>query len=148
VALRASTDPRPERLTFRVHAVIDGLAMSDLYQLLEAKADAHADKGTLSSTLDLSAHEGQIEGTVRTVLRNVDVETEHKDIGDRLKAWIADKSFDLVAHETPRGQTAKATLPIRGTLRNPEAPVVPTMLALVRGSIARGISDALGGKEK
>jgi hypothetical protein len=145
LAFRLAMDPAPERLTFQVHAGVEGLALPELYQLLEAKTDTHADKGTLASWVDLDCQQGRLSGTVRTVMRDVDVQTEHHSLIDRLKAWMADKSFDLVAENNPSGgQTARAVLPIRGTLRSPQAPVVPTVLALVRGAFARGINNALG----
>jgi hypothetical protein len=147
LAFRLSMDPAPEQMTFQVHAAIEGLALPELYQLLEAKTDTHADKGTLASWVDLDCQHGRLSGTVRTVLRDVDVQSEHRSLGDRLKAWMADKAFDLVATDTASGdQAARAVLPIQGTLRRPEAPVVPTVLALVRGAFARGISNAFGAR--
>jgi hypothetical protein len=149
LAFRMTMDPAPERLNFQVHTAIEGLALPELYQLLETKTDTHAEKGTLASTVDLECRRGRLSGTVRTVLRDVDLATEEHSVGDRLKAWMADKAFDVVADDKPQGgQTARATLPIRGNLRRPDAPAVPTMLALVRGAFARGISDALGAGDR
>jgi hypothetical protein len=147
VRLRLTSDPAPERLNFHLHAAIEGLALSDLSELLEAKADAHATRGTLTSVVDLESRRGQLSGTVKTEMHDVDVKTAHHSLGDRLKAWLADKSFDLVATEAPAGQTAQATLPIRGTLGNPDAPIGATVLHLVRSAFVRGLSHALGGGE-
>ena len=138
-------DPWAKGLTFAGDASLQGLKLRDLHAFLEGRTDLHASQGTISVFAELRARNGELRGGVKPVLRNVEVESTNDDLGDQIKAALADVTIDLV-EDDDRGDDRLATvIPIRGDVSDPEAQLVPTILGVIRNAFVTGLAAGFSG---
>jgi hypothetical protein len=89
---------------------------------------------------EFRARRGAISGTVRSVLKNVEVLPTEEEFGSRLKAWVADKRLRLVSNRVPGGNAVETVVSIEGRLDGPDVHLWPTVLGVVRNALVEGIS--------
>jgi hypothetical protein len=129
--------PQPIRdVTFDMRAAMTGLALSDLHDFMASRTDLKADKGKMSSYMALAAKDGRLSGWMRPVMDNVEVASATPDFGDRVKAWLADKSVKLFSDEKQDGRERFAeTIPIKGRI-DPDRPVLASLTDIVRSTMS------------
>jgi hypothetical protein len=82
-----------------------------------------------------------ISGGVKPVLKNVKVRPTEDDFGNKLKAWIADKSLRLFSDRVPDRNAVVTVVPIKGRLDDPDVQLWPTVLGVIRNAFVEGISS-------
>lgn len=142
-AMKLSADPFANPLRFEGEFSVRDWKLVELYDILKAKADMQATAGTVNLYVKFKVRNGAISGKVKPVLKNVKLESTSEDVGDRIKAWVADKALQL----TSGGDEKRALgveVPIRGRL-DPNEELWPAVLDVVRNAFAEGIKVGLGG---
>jgi hypothetical protein len=144
VAASAEAAPAADRLTFSGKARILGLKLEDLEQLIEARSDFQPEGGAYHATVEVRADGGELTGEVRAVVESPNVSAEGDGIGAAAQGLAADAALALLAEpvEGVDDPALVATIPIRGTLAERARPI-PTFLAVVASSFARGLSAGL-----
>jgi hypothetical protein len=134
--------PQPiDDVTFDLRAAMTGLALSDLHDMLAARTDLQAKAGKMSSYVALSAKDGRLSGWMRPVMDDVEVRAATPDFGDRVKAWLADKSVELFSDEKQDGRERFAqTIPIRGRI-DPDRPLLASLGEVLRSTASEAISQ-------
>jgi hypothetical protein len=139
VAVDASMDPWAKALTFSAKGSLQDLPARELYSFLANEADLQADKGEIDVFLDVKAQNGELDGGVKPILRDIEVKAEGKGLGDRIKAALADSSIELLSDDV-RGRDAVATtIPIKGNVDSPSAQILPTVLGVIRNAFVVGL---------
>ena len=87
----------------------------ELYDILKAKADLQATQGTLDLHVKFKVRNNAVSGKVKPVLEDVKVESTSEDVGDRMKAWVADKALQLSSEDGEKRESG-AEIPIQGRL--------------------------------
>jgi hypothetical protein len=141
VALRLSADPFASSARFDGELSIRHWKLVELYEILKAKADLQATQGTLDLQIKFKVRNGAVSGKVKPVLADVKVESTSEDVGDRMKAWVADKALQLSAGDDDKRESG-AEIPIQGRL-DPDEELWPAVLEVVRNSFAEGIKAGL-----
>jgi hypothetical protein len=134
--------PQPiDDVTFDLRAAMTGLALSDLHDMLAARTDLQAAGGKMSSYVALSAKDGRLSGWMRPVMDDVEVRAATPDFGDRVKAWLADKSVELFSDEKQDGRERFAqTIPIKGRI-DPDRPLLASLGEVLRSTASEAISQ-------
>ena len=114
--------------------------------MLKAKADVQATAGTVSLFVKFKVRNNAISGKVKPVLENVKLESTSEDLGDRVKAWVADKALQLTGGGDDK-RALGAEIPIQGRL-DPDEDLGPAVVDIVRNAFAEGIKGGLGGAGK
>lgn len=140
VSFSASADPFAAKMEFTGDLAIRGWKVAELYELEESRAKLQTPKGTLDLFAEFRARRGAISGTVRSVLKNVEVLPTEEEFGSRLKAWVADKRLRLVSNRVPGGNAVETVVSIEGRLDGPDVHLWPTVLGVVRNALVEGIS--------
>ena len=145
IALKLSADPFATPLRFDGEFSLRDWKVVELYDILKAKADLQATQGTIGLYVKFKVRNGAISGKVKPALEDVKVQSTSEDVGDRMKAWVADKALQLSSGDDEKREIG-AEIPIQGRL-DPDEELWPAVLEVVRNAFAEGIkvgvSDAV-----
>jgi hypothetical protein len=145
VSVFATADPLAKQLTFAGQGRIEGLAVTDLGELVAAKTGLKPEAGTLDLSVRFRAVAGNLSGGVRPVLSNASTKPAHPGLGPALKSLVADAALEIFGDDVPGRDAVATTIPIQGTVDDPKAQPVPTILGVLRNAFVRGLTDGLGG---
>jgi hypothetical protein len=120
---------------------VRGWKVAELFDLIEPKTDLQTPAGTLDVFAEFKSAAGAITGGVKPVLKNVEVRPTEDNLGNRLKAWIADKSIELFSDRVPGRNAVVTVVPIKGRLDDPDVQLWPTVLGVIRNAFVEGISS-------
>jgi hypothetical protein len=136
-----SADPWEKGLNFAGRFELRGLRTAELYAPIEAATKLQAPEGTVDLFVEFVAKDGHITGGIKPVLKNVKIEPADSGLGDRLKAWLADKALDIVSDRVPDRNAVATVIPIKGRVENPKAQIMPTVLGIIRNAFVAGLSS-------
>ena len=146
IAMKLSADPFSNPLRFDGELSLRDWKLVELYDILKAKAEMQATAGTVGLYVKFKVRNNAISGKVKPALENVKLESTSADVGDRIKAWVADKALQLTADDDDKRAVA-AEIPIQGRL-DPNEELGPAVVDIVRNAFAEGIKVGLGGAAK
>lgn len=118
-----------------------GLELTRLFELLAPRTGMQATQGTLDLFVQVKAADGRIEGGVKPVLKNVEVEQAKEGWTNALKAWLVDQGLDLASDRVPGRNAVATTIPIRGSLDRPDLQVWPAVLGVVRNAFVSALAS-------
>ncbi len=146
IAMKLSADPFANPLKFDGELNLRDWKLIELYDVLKAKAEVQATAGTVGLYVKFKVRNNAISGKVKPVLENVKLESTSEDVGDRVKAWVANKALQLTGdRDDNRGVGVE--VPIQGRL-DPNEELGPAVVDVVRNAFAQGIKVGLGGAAK
>jgi glycerophosphoryl diester phosphodiesterase len=138
LTLAFTMNPWTKGLTFSGKAALRELDLRELYALTEDKSALEAVRGTASVFVELKARNDVLTGGVKPELKDVEVASVKKDLGDQLKALAADAAVHLASHNDQRVATV---IPIEGKLSGPHLQIVPAILGVVRNAFVEGLAS-------
>lgn len=136
-----SVNPFADQLEFAGNAALRGLKLAELYDFEKAAANVQTPKGTLDLFAEFTAKNGAISGGVKPVLKNVEVRPTEDDLGNEIKAWVADTALDLFSDRVPGRNAVATVIPIKGRLDDPKLQVWPTIFSVIRNAFVQGIAS-------
>jgi hypothetical protein len=144
--------PQGHAPSFDWRLALSRLSLQELHDQLAPRTGVKADQGTLDTYAAITARDGRLGGWMRPVMQNVELAPADRDLGDRVKAWLADKTVDLFAEDKPAGGERLArTIPIHGQI-DPDRPIYASVLEVLQRSmkdaLAATTKSALGGEDK
>lgn len=135
----ATMDPFAKALTFSAKGSLQDLKARELYSFLAHETDLQAERGEIDLFLEMKARNGELDGGVKPILKNIEIRTSSKDIGDRIKATLADAGLELLSDDLPNRDAVATTIPIKGKVDAPNAQLLPTVLGVVRNAFVMGL---------
>jgi hypothetical protein len=141
VTLFVSANPFAKSLEFAGKASLEGWKAAELFDLIQPATKLQTPEGTLDVFVEFRAKGGEITGGVKPVLKNVRVRATEDDLGNRLKAWVADKGLRLFSDRVPDRNAVATVVPIKGKLTDPDIQLWPTILGVIRNAFVEGISS-------
>jgi hypothetical protein len=136
-----SADPFAKGITFSGRTELRGLKLAELHDLLADNADVKAPRGTVDMFIEFRAEDGIINGGVKPVLKNVDIEPAKGGLGTRLKAWAADEALEIFSDRVPGRNAVATTIPIKGKVTSPDVQLLPTILGVIRNAFVEGLTS-------
>ena len=142
-------------LTFDMRTALEGLALSELHGFLKARTDLHAPRGTLSTYARVDAERGRLSGWMRAAMDDVEIRPakgKEDEPADRLKAWLADKSVELLSDDD-KGQEdggpgkLATTVPIRGRI-DPQRSLLASLGTVLQSSFSQALRQAMPGEQQ
>jgi hypothetical protein len=141
LTLATNMDPFAKGLTFSGKAALRDLELRELYAFTSDRTDLRATKGTIDLFADLRARNGELSGGVKPVLKNVEVKSASKDLGDKIKAGLADAAIHLVSKQEGGDRKVATVVPLKGKVSDVHAQMVPTILGVIRNAFVEGLSS-------
>jgi hypothetical protein len=136
-----SANPFADKLEFAGEVSLKGWKVAELFDLVQPPTKLQTPEGTLDVFAEFRAKGAAITGGVKPVLKNVKVRPTEDNIGNRLKAWVADKGLRLFSDRVPDRNAVATVVPIKGRLDDPDIQLWPTILGVIRNAFVEGISS-------
>lgn len=146
VSVFATADPLAGRVTFAGEARLTGLRLVELQDVFAAKSHVEPDRGVLDMLVTFKAVDGRISGGVRPVLKGAGTKPADGSFLAQLESLVSDSSLHVFSDGAGDGDPARTTIPITGTVLDPRAQPIPTVIGLLRNAFVRGLSDAFSGR--
>jgi Domain of Unknown Function (DUF748) len=141
VKATAEMDPFAKQLTFTTKWSMTGLEAEELYAFIKHESDLKAESGEIDVYFEAKANSGVLRGGVKPILKNLEIRSDTKDLGDKIKASLADTAVELLSDDIPGRDAVATTIPIRGKIDDPGAQLLPTVLGVIRNAFVVGLSE-------
>lgn len=135
----AEMDPFAKQLTFAGKGSLTGLKAEELYAFLSKETDLKAESGVFDVFVEVKAKNGVLNGGVKPIAKNLELRSDSPELGDRLKAALADAAVELLSDDIPNRDAVATTIPIRGRIDDPHPQLVPTVLGVIRNAFVVGL---------
>lgn len=139
----ATADLLEEKPAFTGEAQLTGLKLESLYVWTSAKAGLSA-SGVVDAFVNFNSAKGKLSGDVKVMIKNPVVKPSDEKISDALKAKLANVAIKVLSDRVDGRNTIATTLPIKGTITNPDPQVWPTILGVVRNAFVQGLDWGFG----
>lgn len=127
---------------FTGQAQLSGLNLESLYEWAAAKAGV-SPHGKLDAFVNLNSAGGALRGEVKVMAHDVHVDALPGDLANGLRAAAANIAFAVLKDEK-QGRVVATTLPLRGTLEQPDVQVWPAVLGVVRNAFVDSLAWGFG----
>lgn len=134
----ATADLFEKKPAFSGQAQLTGLQLKSLWAWTEAKAGVGAE-GTVNAFVNFNSAEGKLSGDAKVIIENPKVGPATGKLGDALKAKVANLAISVLASKDGGDKKIGTTLPLKGTLYQPDPQVWPTILGVVRNAFVESI---------
>jgi hypothetical protein len=137
-------DPSADRLTFSGRAELNGLELTDIASLIEARSGFEPESGAFHAVVEVHANGGEITAEVRPVVTAPELSSDGTGVTALLKGAAAEVAIEAYTEDV-RGADDPALVggfPVRGTVQEGARPI-PTFLAIVATSLGRGLHESL-----
>jgi hypothetical protein len=131
--------PKP---AFTGQVQLSGLKLESLYAWAAAKAGV-SPHGKLDAFVNVNSAEGALRGEVKVMAHEVHVEPIPGDLANGLRAAAANIAFAVLKDEK-KGRVVATTLPLRGSLEQPDVQVWPAVLGVVRNAFVDSLEWGFG----
>jgi hypothetical protein len=137
--LEATFEPREKRTDFSVMLAIDDTEATRLNDLWRAYGGFDVERGTFSVYSETGVRGGQIDGYVKTILKDLDVlgPDEQKGLRQKLYEGLVG-GLATVLRNQPRDQVA-TEVSLSGPLENPNSNTLEIVLKLVQNAFFKAI---------
>jgi hypothetical protein len=135
----ATFEPHKERTDFSVSLAVDDTDASRLNDLWRAYGDFDVDRGTFSVYSELTVKDGELDGYVKTILKDLDVlgDDEQKGLRQKLYEGLVG-SIATILRNQPRDQVA-TELSLSGPLENPDASTLEIVGGIIRNAFFKAV---------
>lgn len=126
---------------FDVNARVEDVDLTKMNDLLRATAKFDVAAGALSVFSEASVKNGQIQGYVKPLFKDLKVYEKEKDADKKFSQKVKEKAIDVagkILKNRPRKEVA-TVVPIAGPVENPKAGTWPTLMGLVRNAFIKAI---------
>jgi hypothetical protein len=146
VSLFATADPLAKHVTFAGQGRIEGLRLAELSDVVGAHSDVTTEKGVMDMSVRFRADDGRITGGVRPIVRGASTKpSKGKGLRGQLESALADAALKLFKDDVQGREAVATTIPISGTVTDPQAQAVPTIIGVLRNAFVRGLADSMSG---
>lgn len=135
----ATLDPWNKGLNFSGRASVKGLGPADVNGILANEAEMVLKKGSVDIFTEFDVRRGKIKGGVKPVLKNIELAASDNGLWNRLKAWMADTTLDVLSDDLPGRDAVATVIPIKGRIDDPKVQLTPTLIGIVRNAFVIGL---------
>jgi hypothetical protein len=91
------------------------------------------------------AEDGRITGGIRPVLTGASTRPAKSGLLAQVESVLADGALKLFKDDVPGRKAVATTIPITGSVEDPQAQAIPTVIGVIRNAFVRGLADSLSG---
>lgn len=130
-----------DMLSFTGQFELRGLQLSDLDTIL--RPAGLQIRGTFDQLARFGVERGKLTGALQPLLKNGHVEAVGGDLGNKLKASLADDGVEMLSDGVPGRNAVSTIIPIHGTLMKPKIDVWTAVSGVMRNAFVEGLSESL-----
>jgi hypothetical protein len=144
--IAGSANPLAQKPTFDVNLTIKGVQLPKVNPWLRQYIKADAEAGNFELYTELAAADGRFKGYAKPIMRGVEIysseETEENPF-KRLWEGIVDLAAEVL-EDQDTGQVA-ARIPLSGTIEDPDAGILQTVVSVLRNAFVSAFARSLEG---
>ena len=142
VSVFLNADPLAQGLTFAGRAQLVGFDLVELGKTMASESGLTVSKGRLDVFAEFKCVAGKLEGGVKPVLEDVEVEQGKPGLGNALKAVVADAAVELLSDRVDGREVVATVVPIRGDLTSPDVQLWPAIVGVLRNAFVVGVTQS------
>jgi hypothetical protein len=136
-----TADPLAQGLFFAGQAELTDFPLNELHGILKEKTGLTLTQGTLDVYAEVICRDGVLSGGIKPLIKNAEVEAAKPGLDNALKEWLADVAIDLLSDRVKGRNAVSTVIPISGTVKKPEAQLVPTILGVYRNAFVLALTE-------
>jgi hypothetical protein len=145
-AFAGSANPLARMPTFDVNLTVKGVELPKVNPWLREYIKADAEAGNFELYTEIAAADGKFRGYAKPIMRKVDIYRSEESADSAFKRiWEGLVDFAAeIFEDQDTGQVA-ARIPFEGTIENPEAGVLESVVSVVRNAFVSAFARSLEG---
>jgi hypothetical protein len=145
-SVSGSVNPLARSPTFDVNLAVKNVQLPDVNPWLRQYIKADAESGEFELYTELAAAEGKFKGYAKPIMRKVNIYSSEEPEKNPLKRlWEGLVEFAAnVLENDDKGQVA-ARIPFSGTIKDPEAGILATIVSVMRNAFVSAFARSLEG---
>jgi hypothetical protein len=148
VRVRGALAPFAREPTFDVNLELTGVDLPEVNPWLREYIKADAEAGRFQLYLELAAADGKFKGYAKPILEGVEVySSDEAEKNPLRRIWEGLVEFAAKVFENDEADQVAARIPFSGTIRNPKAGTLETIVSVLRNAFvsafARSLEDSI-----
>ena len=141
-----SANPLARAPTFDVNLTVKGVKLPKVNPWLREYIKADAEAGDFELYTELAAADGRFEGYAKPIMKNVDIySTEEEEDNPLKRLWEGLVDFAAGILEDEGTEQVAARIPFSGTIENPEAGILETVVSVLHNAFVSAFARSLEG---
>jgi Domain of Unknown Function (DUF748) len=146
VAVSGSLNPLAPEPTFDVNLKLENVRLPKVNPWLREFIKADAEAGVFRLYLELAAAEGKFKGYAKPIMENVQIySSEEPEENPLRRIWEGLVEFAANVFENPEEDQVAARIPFSGTIQNPKAGVLETIVSVLHNAFVSAFARSLEG---
>lgn len=141
VSIFITAEPFEKGLTFSGRAAVVGLQTSELYRFIEPTTKLQAPEGTIDIFIEFDCRNGELNGGVKPVLKNVKIRPAKKNPFAVIEAWAVDVAVKIFSDRVQQRNAVATVIPIKGTLTGANVELWPAIFGVLRNAFVQGLTS-------
>lgn len=144
--LSGSLDPNAQQPTFDFDFELTKMQLPQINPWLRQYIKADAEAGEFELYLELAAAEGKFKGYAKPLMHNVDmVSAEEQEPNPFRKVWEGLVELAAKIFENKEQDQVAARIPLTGSIEDPDADILATIVSVLRNAFVAAFSRSLEG---
>jgi len=145
-AVAGSANPLARTPTFDVNLTVKGVHLPKVNPWLREYIKADAEAGDFELYTELVAAEGKFRGYAKPIMKNVDIySSEEPEENPFKRLWEGLVDFAAEVLEDEDTEQVAARIPFRGSIKNPKAGILETVVSVLRNAFVSAFARSLEG---
>jgi uncharacterized protein YhdP len=145
-AVAGSANPLARTPTFDVNLTVKNVKLPEVNPWLREYIKADAERGHFELYTELAAADGKFRGYAKPIMRDVDIyrSGEHEENPFK-RLWEGLVDFAAEVLEDQDSEQVAARIPFSGSVKNPEASMLETVVSVLRNAFVSAFARSLEG---
>jgi hypothetical protein len=144
--LNGSVDPLARSPTFDLNLAVRNVHLPKVNPWLRQYIKADAESGDFELYTELAAADGRFKGYAKPIMRDVNIySSEEKESNVLRRIWEGVVDFATRILEDEETDQVAARIPFSGTIENPEAGLLETIVSVMRNAFVSAFARSLEG---
>jgi hypothetical protein len=145
-AVAGSANPLAPTPTFDVNLTVKGVELPKVNPWLREYIKADAESGNFELYTELAAADGKFRGYAKPIMRNVNIYSSEEPAENPFKRlWEGLVDFAAEVLEDEDSDQVAARIPFSGTIKNPDASILETIVSVLHNAFVSAFARSLEG---
>jgi hypothetical protein len=145
-AIGGSANPLAATPTFDLNLTVKGVELPKVNPWLREYIKADAESGDFELYTELAAADGKFRGYAKPIMRNVNIySSEEPEDNPFKRLWEGLVDFAAEILEDQDTEQVAARIPFSGTIKNPKAGILETIVSVMRNAFVSAFARSLEG---
>jgi uncharacterized protein YhdP len=146
VKIAGRIDPLAQRPTFDVNLSMDKVELKKVNPWLRQYLKADAESGDFALYMELAAADGRFKGYAKPIMQNIEIlGSDDAEKPALRKLWEGVVELAAKVFQNQAKDQVAARIPFSGTIEDPKAAILPTIISVLRNAFVGAFAHSLEG---